>query len=51
MIGLVAPHGIFTRLIPCAGRFSIQIVLADQCLLDRPGPFGINLLLAAYTVA
>jgi hypothetical protein len=47
MVGLIAPHGLFTGLIPCSTRFAAQVVLADQCFLNRLRPLGLNLLLAS----
>jgi len=45
MIGLVAPHGIFTGLIPRAGRFARHIMLAYQRFLNSLRPLRFNLLL------
>ncbi len=47
VVGLVAPHGFFTGLVPRARWFTAQVVLADQGLLNSLGSLGINLLLAA----
>src|SRR5258706_7667213 len=46
MIGLIAPHGVFTGLIPGSARLAAQVVLANQRFLDRLCALGINLLLA-----
>jgi hypothetical protein len=35
MICLVTAHGLFAGLVPRAGGFAIEIVLADQGFLDR----------------
>jgi hypothetical protein len=29
MVGLVAPHGVFARLVPDSGRLSAQVMLAN----------------------
>jgi hypothetical protein len=47
MIGLIAPHGVFTGLIPGSRRFAFEIMLADQCLLNRARALRIDLLLTA----
>ena len=47
VIGLVAAHGVFARLVPGAGRFSVQVVFADQRFLDGLRSLGVNFLLAA----
>jgi hypothetical protein len=46
VIGLIAPHGLFTGLIPGSSRFARHIVFANQRFLDRLRPLGLNLLLA-----
>ena len=46
MIGLIFPHGIFACLVPGSGGVSAQIMLADQCLLNRGCAFRVDLLLA-----
>jgi len=47
VIGLVAAHGIFAGLVPCAGSFTAQVVFADQRCLNRLGTLGVDFLLAA----
>jgi hypothetical protein len=47
MVGLIAPHGIFTALAPGSSRFAGQIMFADQGFLNGLYSIGINLLLAA----
>jgi hypothetical protein len=47
VIGLIAPHGLFTGLIPGSGCFAAQVVLADQRFLDLVSPLGINFLLSS----
>ena len=47
MVALVAPHGIFTGLVPSPGRFAVKVVLADERFLNRLRSFGINFLLPA----
>lgn len=47
MVCLVAPHGFFAGLVPRAGGFSTQIVLADQSFLNGMSSLGIDFLLAA----
>ena len=49
VVGLVAAHGVFAGLIPASGGFSVQVVFADQGLLDGSGSFGIDFLLASRT--
>src|SRR5271155_2493212 len=46
MIGLIAPHGIFTGLIPGSSRLAAQVMLANQRFLDLLRPLRINFLLA-----
>jgi len=46
MVGLVMPHGIFARLIPCSRRRAGQVMLADQRLLDLLRALRIDLLLS-----
>jgi hypothetical protein len=48
MIGLIPSHRVFARLVPCAGGVSGEIVLANQRLLNRLRPFGVDLLLASH---
>jgi hypothetical protein len=48
MIRLVLAHGIFAGLVPCAGGLSAHVVFADQGLLNRLCPLGINLLLPSH---
>ena len=50
IVGLIAAHGRFAGLIPGAGSFSAQIMLADQGFLDGLRSLGINFLLAADTL-
>jgi len=45
MVGLIAPHGLFTRLIPRPSRRAAQVVLANQRFLDRMCPLRIDFLL------
>ncbi len=45
VIGLIAPHGLFTGLIPPASRFAAQVVLPYQRFLDGLRPLRVNLLL------
>jgi hypothetical protein len=47
VIGLVAAHGFFARLVPCAGGFAGQIMRADQGFLNGLSAFGVDFLLAA----
>ena len=47
MIGLIAPHGLFARLIPGSSRCAAQVVLANQRFLNLLRALGFNLLLAA----
>ena len=42
VVGLVAAHGLFARLVPGARRFPFEVVFANQGLLNRLGSFGIN---------
>ena len=49
VVGLVAAHGVFAGLIPAAGGFSVQVMFADQGLLNGSGSFGIDFLLASRT--
>lgn len=46
VICLIAPHGIFTGLIPRTGRFAGHIMLAYQRFLDSLRPLGIDFLLS-----
>jgi len=48
VVGLVAPHGLFTGLVPCAGSLALQIMLADQRFLNGLGSFRVDFLLAAH---
>jgi hypothetical protein len=45
MIGLIAPHCIFTGVIPHTGRFAVQIMDAYQRFLNSLRTLGINFLL------
>jgi len=48
MVRLIFAHGIFAGLVPASGGLAfIEIVLADQRLLNFLGAIGINLLLAS----
>ncbi len=47
VVGLIASHGIFARLIPGSGSFTAQVVLADQGFLNSLRPLRVNFLLAA----
>ena len=49
LIRLVAAHGLFTGLVPCAGGFSAQVVLADQGFLNGLSSLGVDFLLASRT--
>jgi len=49
VIGLKAPHGGLTIGVPCAGRLSGKIVLADQRFLDRLCAIRVDNLLAPYS--
>lgn len=47
MVGLIAAHRRFTRLIPGSHRTAAQIVFPHQSLLDLLRPLGIDFLLSA----
>jgi len=47
LVGLIALHGSLGGRIPFSGRLSVEVVLADQGLLNFAGALGINHLLAA----
>ena len=49
VVGLKAAHGGFAVGVPCAGRFSGEVVLADQSFLDGLRPVRSNNLLSAYS--
>ena len=49
VIGLIAAHRVFTRLVPGSRRRSVQIMLANQGQLNFLGAIGINFLLPART--
>jgi len=46
VVGLIAPHRLFTGLIPRTGRFAAQVVLAYQRFLNGLRALRFNLLLA-----
>lgn len=47
VVRLVAAHGFFAGLVPGAGSFSAEVVLADQGFLNGLGSLGVDFLLAA----
>ncbi len=47
VIGLIAAHGFFAGLVPCAGGFAGHVMLADQSFLNGLRPLGVDFLLAA----
>jgi hypothetical protein len=47
VIGLIAPHGVFTGLVPSSGSVAAQVVLANQSFLNFLGALGIDLLLTS----
>ena len=47
VVGLVAAHGFFASLVPGAGGFSAEVVLADQGFLNSAGPLRVYFLLSA----
>ncbi len=47
VICLVAAHGFFASLVPGAGGFSAEVVLADQGFLNSAGPLRVYFLLSA----
>ena len=51
IVSLIAAHGRFAGLVPCAGSFSAQVMLADQRFLNRLRSLGIDFLLAADTLS
>ena len=48
MIRLVLAHGVFAGLVPCAASVPAHVMFADQGLLNRLCPLGINLLLSSH---
>ncbi len=51
IVSLIAAHGRLAGLIPGAGSFSAQVMLADQGFLNGLRSLGINFLLAADTLS
>lgn len=45
---LIALHGGLCSAVPCAGGFSLHVMLANESFLDFAGARGINDLLTAF---
>ena len=48
VVALITPHGFFAGLVPCAGRLSAQVVLADEGSLNGPSSLRVDLFLASH---
>ena len=48
VVALITAHGVFAGLVPGAGRFSREVMLADQRFLNGAGSIRVNFLLTAH---
>jgi len=48
VVALITAHGVFAGLVPGAGRFSREVMLADQRFLNGAGSIRVNFLLTSH---